>query len=194
MRLSGLEKDVAACGYFPDLITDGMVMAIGDEDLVRHLVHHEATFAEASLHRHLTVLALTPTRLIVGHTDEHTIELAPMQAASTTEAVSLDRFTSVALTRIVSRPEKYGTRASRVEEAWLSVGWGTMRRADLEPAACDDPTCEADHGYTGSVVVEDLTVRMSAAADGIDTVMKLVEFGTLLQRVTGTGSARTRLP
>ena len=41
-----------------------------------------------------------------------------------------------------------------------------MRRIDLEQAGCADPECEADHGYTGTMVGDDLTVRMSAAADG----------------------------
>lgn len=190
--LRAMRDDVAGCGYFPDLISDGMVLALGDEPLIQHLVHHEATFVEDSLHRHLTVLALTDTRLVVSHTDEHTIELGPMQAASTTEVVSLDAFTSVSLTRIVSHPEKFGTNASRVEEAWLAVGWGTMRRADLEPAGCGDPSCDADHGYTGTLTADDLTVRMSAAADGVENVGKLVAFGVELQRRSHRGALVTR--
>ena len=183
--LAALQRDVAACGYFPDLI-------VGDEPVLRHLVHHEATFADDALHRHLTVLALTDTRLLVGHTDEHTIDLGPMQAASTVEAVNLEKFTSVSLSRIMSHPEKFGTKVARVEEAWLTVGWGTVRRAELEPAGCGDPDCEADHGYTGTVAAEDLMVRMSAAADGVDNVAKLVDFAALLQRRTGVGSAMVR--
>src|SRR5664279_2926467 len=165
--LHAMRDDVAACGYFPDLISDGMELALGDEPLVRHLVHHEATFSEDSLHRHLTVLGLTDSRLVVSHTDEHTIDLGPMQAASTTEVVSLDAFTSVSLTRIVSHPEKFGTRVSRVEEAWLAVGWGTM-------------------------TADDLTVRMSAAADGVENVARLVDFGVELQRRTGRTAMTTR--
>ncbi len=187
--MATLASDVAACGYFPDLIVDGVQLAVGDEPILKHLVHHEATFIDDALHRHLTVLALTDHRLIVGHTDEHTIELAQLQAASTVEAVSLGRFTSVSLSRIVSHPEKFGTKAARVEEAWLTVGWGTARRADLEPAGCGDPECDADHGYAGTITAEDLTVRMSAAADGADNVARLVEFGAALQRRTGIGSA-----
>jgi hypothetical protein len=106
--------------------------------------------------------------------------------------VSLDAFTSVSLTRIVSHPEKFGTSVSRVEEAWLAVGWGTMRRVDMEPAGCEDPNCEADHGYTGSLTADDLTVRMSAAADGLENVSRLVEFGVELQRRTGRTSLTTR--
>jgi hypothetical protein len=69
-----------------------------------------------------------------------------------------------------------------VNETWLSVGWGAVRRMDLEQAGCDDPQCEADHGYTGSLVGDDLTVRMSAAADGPDRVGRLVRFASSLQR------------
>ncbi len=190
--MAALAKDVAKCGYFPDLIVDGVGLAVGDEPVRKHLVHHEATFLDDALHRHLTVLALTDSRLIVAHTDEHTIDLGPMQAASTVEAVNLDRFTSVSLSRIVSHPEKFGTKAARVEEAWLTVGWGTVRRADLEPAGCGDPDCDADHGYAGTMAAEDLMVRMSAAADGADNVARLVEFAALLQRRTGVGSATVR--
>ena len=191
--MRALQLDVAACGYFPDLIVDGVRLAIGDEPVLRHLVHHEATFLDDALHRHLTVLALTESRLVVGHTDEHTIDMGPMQAASTVEAVALDRFTSVSLSRIVSHPEKFGTKASRVEEAWLTVGWGTVRRTDLEPAGCGDPDCDADHGYTGTIAAEDLMVRMSSAADGVENVTRLVEFAAALQRRTGIGSTTARM-
>jgi hypothetical protein len=90
--------------------------------VLRHLVHHEATFADDALHRHLTVLALTDTRLLVGHTDEHTIDLGPMQAASTVEAVNLEKFTSVSLSRIVSHPEKFGTKVPARRPGSRSAG------------------------------------------------------------------------
>ncbi len=192
LGLAALQRDVAACGYFPDLIVDGMQLALGDEPVLKHLVHHEATFAADALHRHLTVIALTETRLLVSHTDEHTIELRPMQAASTVEAVALDRFTSVSLSRIVSHPERFGTPVAKVEEAWLTVGWGTVQRADIEPAGCGDPTCDVDHGYAGTVATEDLQVRMSAAADGVDNVDRLIDFAATLQRRTGLGSSSVR--
>jgi len=56
------------------------------------------------------------------------------------------------------------------------------RRIDVEPATCSDPQCEADHGFTGALVGDDLTVRMAAAADGPDRVGRLVRFASSLQR------------
>lgn len=184
-----LRDDIVACGYFPALVEDSALLALGDEELRAHLVHHEATFATDEVHRHLTVLMLTPTRLIIGHTDEtpegmeHTGQL---RAASTTESIPLREINAVAVTRVVANPEKYraGAADAPVVETWLTLGWGTMTRLDLEPAGCQDPNCDADHGYTGTAARDDLTVRVSAAGDGPERVSQLVAFGTALQRAT----------
>jgi hypothetical protein len=157
-----LRRDIDACGYFPDLIAETMALATAGEPILQHVVHHEATFAHDEIQRHLSVLVLTPTRLIVGHTDE-----------------------SVALTRVVAHPERHGSRRSATTETWLTVGWGTASRVELEPAHCGDPDCDADHGYSGTLASEDLTLRMSLAADGADNVAKLVTFATALQLAGG---------
>ena len=82
---------------------------------------------------------------------------------------------------VVSNPEKYRP-GSLGRELTLTIGWGAVSRIDLEPATCGDPQCEADHGYTGTMVGDDLTVRMSAGGDGVDRVARLVRFGATLQR------------
>jgi hypothetical protein len=178
-----LRAEIDACGYFPELVEDTVMVAVGEEELVDFVVHHEPTFNHDEIHRHVTILALTPTRLIVGHTDDHPAE-PPAEgtfAAASTESVVLSKINSVVLTRVVSRPEDYQTGSLDVSETWLTVGWGAVRRVDLEVATCNDPQCEADHGYTGTLVGDDLTVRMSAAADGRDRVARLVSFATALQ-------------
>jgi uncharacterized protein DUF5998 len=190
MRLGSTRKelraDIDACGYFPELVEDAIMIAVADEELIDFVVHHEPTFNQNEIHRHVTVLALTPTRLIVGHTDDHPAE-EPMTgtfAAASTESVSLSKIDTVVLTRVVAQPEEYSVGSPDVSETWLSVGWGAVRRVDLELATCSDPQCEADHGYTGTLVGDDLTVRMSAAADGADRVARLISFAISLQRAT----------
>jgi hypothetical protein len=192
MRLGSTRKelraDIDACGYFPELVEDAIMIAVADEDLIDFVVHHEPTFNQNEIHRHVTVLALTPTRLIVGHTDDHPAE-EPMTgtfAAASTESVPLSKIDTVVLTRVVAQPEEYHVGSPDVTETWLSVGWGAVRRVDLELATCSDPQCEADHGYTGTLVGDDLTVRMSAAADGTDRVARLISFAVSLQRATST--------
>jgi hypothetical protein len=188
MRIGSTKKDlrteIDACGYFPELVEDAMIIALADEELLDFVVHHEPTFARDEIHRHVTVLALTRSRLIVGHTDDQPAEppAEGIYAASSTESVSLAKINTVALTRVVSQPEVYRTGSTDVFETWLSVGWGAVRRLDIEQATCPDPECEADHGYTGALVGDDLTVRMSAAADGPDRVNRLVRFSSSLQR------------
>ncbi|MFT4164066.1 MAG: DUF5998 family protein [Microlunatus sp.] len=189
MRLDAVRRDlrteIEAQGYFPDLVEDTVILALAGEDLVDFVVHHEPTFSHDQIHRHVTVLALTPSRLIVGHTDDQPAEPpnTGSYAASSTESIALHKIGTVMLTRVVVDPERFQA-GSLVEETWLSVGWGAVRRVDLEQASCGDPDCEADHGYTGSITGDDLTVRMSAAADGVERVARLVRFATTLQRVT----------
>lgn len=183
---AGLKAEIHACGYFPELVADAVSLALGPEEPVAHLVHHEATFNRDEIQRHLSVLVLTPSRLIVAHTDENDNPGEPAQALTTTEALSLRQVNSVALSQVVSHPERYGSRRSGVAETWLTITWGTMRRVDLEPAHCADPNCEADHGLTGMIAGDDLTVRISAAGDGEAKVQQLIAFGTALQLATGS--------
>ena len=183
-----LRADIEACGYFPNLVEDGVLLAASDEPINSFLVHHEPTFDRDEIHRHLTVVLLTPSRLIVGHTDDHHQPGDAGEgtyASSSTESISLRKVSTVVLTRVVPQPETYQPGESEVEETWLTIGWGAMRRIDIEPAVCGDPRCEADHGYTGAMAADDLTIRMSRAADGADQVNRLVRFATELQRVTG---------
>ena len=135
------------------------------------LVHHEATFDRDELRRHLTVLVLTPTRLVVGHTDDHPpdeISSSP-HATTSTESVRIDRIDSVVVSRVVDDPAKHPV-SEVPREVVLTLGWGAISRLDLEPAVCADPECEADHGYTGTATLDDFSVRVSQAADGVDGV------------------------
>lgn len=179
-----LRTEIEACGYFPDLVEDAIVQAVADEELLGFVVHHEPTFDHDEIHRHVTILALTPTRLIVGHTDDAPVEppLTGTYAAASTESVALGKISTVVLTRVVTQPESYQAGSGAVNETWLSVGWGAVRRLDLEQATCSDPQCEADHGYSGALVGDDLTVRVSAAIDGEERVERLVRFAGTLQR------------
>lgn len=179
-------------GYFPDLMMDSVELALGEEELLDFVVHHEPTFSLDEVRRHLTVLALTPTRLVVGHTDDRSGEWSEPDdhAVCSTEAIGLHRITNVAMTRVVTRPERY-RRGDGADSGWLSVAWGSVGRIELEPAQCADPQCEADHGYSGSLLPDDLSVRMSVAADGRDDLARLFRFAARLQQITGRDASRT---
>jgi hypothetical protein len=71
-------------------------------------------------------------------------------------------------------------------EVVMTIGWGGVSRVDLEPAGCNDPECEADHGYTGVLSADDFSLRVSAAADGADAVAGLLSFVESLSARTHT--------
>ena len=154
------------------------------EDVVSFYVHHEPTFERDEIRRHLTVVVLTPSRLIVAHTDEHAADdLLPEPYTSTsTEAISLSSVRSVVVTRMVTNPTVWSRLPPA--EAVVTIGWGGVSRIDLEPAACSDPDCDADHGYTGVLASDDFSIRASATADGSDAVKGLLAFAESLSART----------
>ncbi|GAA0637945.1 DUF5998 family protein [Sporichthya brevicatena] len=182
-----LRDAIQRSGYYPELVAEGIEFAVGEEPIKSWFVHQETTLDVETVRRHVTVLALTPTRLIVGHTDEHSAdEDNPVAYATTsTESIALSRISTVVLSRTVADPARYEVGAPPTELV-LTVGWGAVSRLDLEPATCGDPNCEADHGYTGSVTADDLSVRVSEAGDGRETVAEMLVFATALSAAVGT--------
>jgi len=176
-----LRQAIEQTGYYPNLVSDCLRTALGRQEPVSFAVHHEATFDRDELRRHITVLALTGTRLVVAHVDEHgPDEASPVSTASaSTEAVRLAQINSVVVTRVISNPAQYSPDAAP-SEVVLTIGWGAVNRIDMEPASCGDPQCEADHGFTGSSANDDLSVRMSEAADGANAVAQLLTFAEAL--------------
>jgi len=181
----GLREAVERCGYYPEVVVESVDLARAGEQVLSFLVHHEATFEQDELRRHLSVLALTPTRLIVGHTDEHPSDSTTPRphATTSTESVRLSRIHSVVVTRVVDDPATH-ERGALARELVLSIGWGAISRIDVEPATCGDPECEADHGYTGTSALDDFSVRMSIAADGEAGIVEAIDFAKALSRAT----------
>lgn len=178
-----LRHAIDLTGYYPDVVADGITAAVAGEAVLSFFVHHEPTIDREEITRHITVAALTPTRLILAHTDEHDgDDLLPRPYTSTqTEAVRLSAIRSVMVTRMITNPV---TGPKPPAEVVLAVGWGSGTRVDLEPAGCADPQCDADHGYTGVLTSEDFVLRISEAADGRDAVARLLEFAESLSART----------
>jgi Family of unknown function (DUF5998) len=188
-RAGGLPHDlrlqVEHAGYYPALVCDVLDVALAGEEVRSHLVYPETTFDREEVRRHVTVLALTPTLLVVAHADDHEPDaLSPEPYASaSTEAVALRQVRSVVLTHAVTRPEDHRP-GTTPRELTLTIGWGSLNRIDLEPAGCSDPDCEADHGYTGTAALEDITLRVSADAEGSDAVRAAVSFARAVSAAT----------
>ena len=159
-----LMAEIAECSFYPSLVAETVGLGLGERLALRIL--------------NPLMLVRTERQLLICHIDEG--EGNRTEAVATTEIVALRAIDSVVLTRALQDPEN----RSGLSEAWLTIVWGAARRVDLGPAGCDDPACEADHGYSGVIQPDDLTVRMSPQADG-DNARRLVAFGTRLQAVVG---------
>ena len=182
-----LRAAIERTGYYPGLVTDAVWESLGEEPVTAYVVTHDAIFDPGmEVRRHITVLALTPTRLIYSHTDEHPPEEPDgrPQAETSTEAVRFSRVSSVALTRVVPDPASYVAGVTMPSEVVLTIGWNVLSHVELEPAHCGDENCEADHGYMGTITADDLTLRMSEAADGEDGVRQVMSFASALSDAT----------
>lgn len=195
-RSADLRHAIESSGYYPDVVADAVNSAVAGETVTSYLVHHEPTIERDEVRRHVTVVVLTPSRLLVAHTDEHEPDdLLPAPYTSTsTEAVMLSSVRSVVVTRMVANPASYVGKPvppPGANEVVLTIGWGGLGRLDLEPAGCSDPQCDADHGYTGVVASDDFSIRVSAAADGSEAVAHLLAFAAALSASTA-GQPQTR--
>jgi Family of unknown function (DUF5998) len=185
----GMHAAIEHSGYYPGLVSDAVSSAVGNEPVVSFAVQSDAHFDPGmEVRRHMTVLALTPTRLIYSHTDEYPADEADPdsrpQAETSTEAVRHSRISSVALTRVIPDPASYLPGATMPSEVVLTIGWNVLAHIEIEPAHCGDENCEADHGYTGTMTADDLTVRVSEAADGEESVQQIISFAQALAEAT----------
>lgn len=182
---SELSAAIERAGYYPAMVADAVAVALAGEAVESQLVHLETTFDSEELRRHVTVLVLTRSRLIIAHADDHGPDPHTRQtyASVSSESVPLSQVKSVALHHVYAAPERFRSGALP-HELSMTIGWGAVQRLDLEPAGCVDPSCEADHGYTGTITGDDIVLRVAAAAEGADAVDEAVAFATALSAAT----------
>ncbi len=185
---------IEASGYYPDVVSDAVRSAVAGEPVVSYLVHHEPTIDERDeVRRHVTVLVLTGSRLILAHTDEHDPDdLLPAPYTSTsTEAVMLaavGRSWSTAWSP--TRPPTTGGASRRpAPTRRCSPSAGARWGASTWSRRLRDPDCEADHGYTGMVASDDFSLRVSSAAEGPEAVANLLTFADALSARTPATAA-----
>lgn len=178
-QIDYLTQAIEASGYYPNLVLEGVASSIAGEPVLAFLVHHEPTISADEVRRHLTVLTLTPSRLLLTHTDEYPgDELLPQPyTATSTESVALTQLKGVAINRIV--PISADPKAGPAE-AVLTINFGGIQRFEVEAANCGDPNCEANHGFAGVLGSDDFSLRLSQAADGENAVLNLLNFGNQL--------------
>ncbi|MDN5685674.1 MAG: DUF5998 family protein [Brachybacterium sp.] len=172
---AALLTELETAGYFPQTAAQSVQRSLHGVRPLAHLVRPETTFDGPEVRRHLTILVLTGTHLLVTHLDDDPADaLNPSQVVSTTERVRLKGIISTGISQVFDTD---GQRApGRESEITLGITWNGSRRVDLERAICEDPNCQIDHGYTGTIAPSDLALRVSALADGDDAVETALSF------------------
>jgi len=181
-----LTTAIERAGYHPAIVCDVVAAALGGEPVTAHLVHQETTFDREAVRRHVTVLVLSASRLLVVHADDHQDDPdGPSDVATaTSESIPLRDVRGVMLTHVIPDPQSY-VPGSLGRELTLTLGWGAVSRVDLFPGGCGDPSCDADHGYDGTVTADDIALRVSADADGEDVLAEAMTFSRALSAALG---------
>ena len=179
-----LDQALQRAGFYPRLVGDVVIDALDGRECLSHLAHLETHFDRTEVHRHITVLALTEDMLVIVHVDDQQMDDAGEQVVAqvSTESVPVSQIRSVVLSYLYNQPQDYRP-SDPIRELTLSIGWSGGQRIDIAPAACGDPQCEADHGYTGNLAQEDIALRISAEADGLQAVQDAKVFVRALRAV-----------
>ena len=124
------------------------------------------------------------TKLVVVHADDHDDHHERAVATATSESIPLAAVRGVMLAHVVANPDAY-VPGSLGREITLTLGWGAVSRLDVMPASCGDPQCEADHGFEGTLAADDISLRISADADGDAALARALHFASALSATIG---------
>ncbi|TLP97967.1 hypothetical protein FEF26_06775 [Nesterenkonia salmonea] len=192
-----LKEAIDRGGFYPSLVHHTVTEALDGREPEQQIVHVDTHFDFEEVHRHITVLVLAEDVMVVAHLDDHDAdEDRPFQhedagpsgssevvARISTEVVPVVRLRSLILSEVHRRPDKF--RPDRgLAEVSLNINWTGSARFDSMPADCGNPECVADHGDTGTLVPEDVTLRIAATAEGDTAVDEARSFVRALRRAT----------
>ncbi|WP_323961562.1 hypothetical protein GC088_06610 [Arthrobacter sp. JZ12] len=185
-----LDASLERAGFYPRLVADVVHDALDGREPLSHVVHLETHFERTEVRRHITVLVLTDDMLVVTHVDDQQHDDAGEQVTAqvSTESVPVSQIRSVVLSYLYSQPQNYKP-SDPARELTLGIAWSGGQRLDMGPASCGDPQCEADHGYTGTIAQEDIVLRVSAEADGLQAVQNAKAFARALRTVSTANPA-----
>lgn len=179
-----LADQLTRAGFYPHLIADLLDDELDGAPVQRHLLHLETHVERAEVHRHAIILVLTRESLVIVHVDDHQPEDHSEPIANVSvETVALPRLDSVVVSAVYPRPHEHRP-GQGPRELTVGIAWSGGSRLDLGPAGCADPQCDADHGYQGQMVREDLVLRVSADADGTEHLNDARSFARELRRAT----------
>ena len=167
-------------GFYPRAVKSALRRALGGAEPLATLCQVDTGFDRGAVFRHLTIASLTERAIIQLHVDE-------MEGGSVSIATAVRRASDIpgySTMEVYADPEN----ASGLTEMTIALDLGGARRLEIEAAQCEDPHCVADHGFTGTSFPDDMTFRISAAADGQDALAEGLAFVERIAHLSGTRS------
>lgn len=174
-------QEIESLGFYPDLVSRSLRRALGGIEPLACIFQVEAAFDHGSMFNHLNALAVTGTSLVQLHVDEQ--EDGTALIASAIHPLKYVR--GVSFMEVVAAPEQGDCST---QEITIAMNLGAVRRSDIDPARCDDPSCTVDHGYQVVSLPDDVNMRVSAAADGIDALQRAEHFIDTLRQLMVTNN------
>lgn len=179
---TGLTQDIQKAGFYPELVLDTVSEALDGLEPTAHLVQVETHFNQNEVHRHITVLVVAGEHLLVAHLDDQNLDDEGQQVLAhvSVETLHISKLTTLTVSYSYPQPQDYAP-GHPVSEVSLLIAWTGSHRLDIQPAECAEPSCDANHGYTGLVPREDMLIRISTSADGAEATEKARRFARTLR-------------
>ena len=139
-----LAADIKHAGFYPELVLEVVDDALAGLEPDAHFVQHETHFSRNDLHRHITVMVLCGSQLVLAHLDDSHLEEDAQGTVAhvSVEAVKLSALRAVTISYGYDQPQIYRPGMSPTEVSF-QVAWTGSLRIDAAPATCPDPTCTA---------------------------------------------------
>lgn len=127
-----------------------------------YFIRPETVFDRDSVFDATAIFLLTDSHLIVVLSDV-TYEFVPVgEFVTTTQVIPLKEIHDY---QVIRRRVLDGPESGAIASVQMRLRWGANRTLDIRPASCDDPTCEAEHGFIGMSAGEDGDVLLDATLD-----------------------------
>ncbi len=171
--------EIERIGFYPEVVLRTLRRHLGEEEPLAMVSQLDAAFDNDTMFRHLTVAALGATHLLQVHVDE-------LDGGAAMVAAQLTALSQVRGVAVVETVADAATGPGTPQEVSVALNLGGQRRAEVEPVQCDDPECAVDHGYQASSYPDDLSLRISLAANGAEDLARAEHFvDVLVERLRG---------
>ena len=134
-----LAADIKHAGFYPELVLEVVDDALAGLEPDAHFVQHETHFSRNDLHRHITVMVLCGSQLVLAHLDDSHLEEDAQGTVAhvSVEAVKLSALRAVTISYGYDQPQIYRPGMSPTE---VSFRWHGPVRCVLTPHPPPAPT------------------------------------------------------